>query len=282
MQRLTGTEQQIAALLNGAADYKVQVFDTVTSTNDLLREAAASGAPEFTAFLAKSQTAGRGRQGRAFYSPQQTGLYLSLLLRPALEAEALLRLTPMAAVAAAEAVEQCSGTRTQIKWVNDLLLHGRKICGILAETSFSAAGSPDYAVIGIGINLLEPAGGFPEAIRGIAGAVFPSGTDADTAFVRCAAALLNALAGEYAGLPQRHYLAGYRERLCVLNRPVTVLENGIEREAVVLAADDDLRLLVRYADGTEQWRATGEIRLRLDGQPFSGSPLPDQSAPVLP
>ena len=262
MQRLTGTEQQITALLNGA-DFRVQVYDTVTSTNDLLREAAEASAPEFTAILAKSQTAGRGRQGRPFFSPQQTGLYLSLLLRPALEAEALLRLTPMAAVAAAQAVEQCSGTHTEIKWVNDLLLHGRKICGILAETSFSAAGRPDYAVIGIGINLLEPSDGFPDALREIAGAVFPPDTDAEDAFIRCAAALLNALAAEYAGLPCRHYLAGYRERLCVLNRPVTVLENGSERDAVVLYADDDLRLLVRYADGTEQWRATGEIRLRL-------------------
>lgn len=263
MQRLSETERQIAAGLNNAEAFHLQVFDTVTSTNDLLREAAGSGAPEFTAFLAKEQTAGRGRQGRAFYSPQHTGLYLSLLLRPTFAAEALLRLTPMAAVAAAQAVEQCSGEQVEIKWVNDLLLRNKKICGILAETSFSQSGTPDYAVIGIGINLTEPDGGFPEPIRGIAGAVFPSGTDADAAFVRMGTALLNALAAEYEGLPFRRYLTGYRDRLCVLHRPVTVLENGTERDAVVLDTDDDLRLLVRYDDGTVQWRATGEIRLRL-------------------
>ena len=84
-----------------------------------------------------------------------------------------------------------------------------------------------------------------------------------TAFAEYAAALISALAEEYAGLAERRYLAAYHSRLCVLNRPVTVIENGTERQAVALQTDDDLRLLVRYADGTEQWRATGEIRIRL-------------------
>ena len=264
MRRLTKTEQQVTAGLTDAAGFEVRVYDTVTSTNDLLREAAISGAPEGSVILAKSQTAGKGRQGRSFYSPNQTGLYCSILLRPTFEAEELLRLTPMAAVAAAKAVEQCIGQRVDIKWVNDLLLNGRKICGILAETAFSSSGIPDYAVIGIGINLLEPADGFPAEIKDIAGAVFPSGTDADDAFIRCSAALLDHIASEYRALPSRGYLEAYQKRLYVLNRPVTVIENGVEREAVVLDTDDDLRLLVRYTDGTEQWRSTGEIRIRLN------------------
>lgn len=263
MRRQTETEQRITAGLTEAHGFDVRVYDTVTSTNDLLREAGLSGAREGTVILARSQTAGKGRQGRRFYSPHHSGLYCSVLLRPSYQAEELLRLTPMAAVAAAKAVEQCSGQRVQIKWVNDLLLNGRKICGILAETSFSVSGVPDYAVIGIGINLLEPKGGFPDEIKEIAGAVFPYGTDADDAFIRCSVALLDHIASEYKTLPSRGYLTAYRKRLCVLNRPVTVIENGIEQEAVVLDTDDDLRLLVRYADGTEQWRSTGEIRLRL-------------------
>lgn len=264
MYRLKETEQHITELLTDASGFTVCVYDTVTSTNDLLRDAAAAGAPEGTVILAKAQTAGKGRQGRTFYSPQHTGLYCSVLLRPEMQAEALLRLTPMAAVAAAEAVELVSGRSVQIKWVNDLLLDGKKICGILAETTFSDSGAPDYAIIGIGINLLEPAGGFPEEIKYIAGAVFPDGTNIEQVFIRLGAALLNAVAAQYRGLAGRKYLKLYRERLCVLNRQVTVLENGTERDAVVLNTDDNLRLLVRYADGTEQWRSTGEIRLKLN------------------
>ena len=255
---------RIAAQLTAdAADAQLHVFSSVTSTNDLLRRDADAGAPEFTVYAAQQQTAGKGRQGRSFFSPPRTGLYLSMLFRPTIPAPELVALTPMAAVAAAEAVEQCSGQRVQIKWVNDLLLGGRKICGILAESQFSQSAKLDYTVVGIGINLATPPGGFPKELAEIAGAVFPEDTDADAVFASCAAALISALMREYRLLSEKHYLAGYRERLCVLNRPVTVCENGTERQAEAIAVDDDLRLLVRYPDGTEQWRATGEIRIRL-------------------
>lgn len=245
-----------------AAGVRLSVFEEVTSTNDLLRTAADAGAPEFTVYAAQRQTAGKGRQGRSFFSPQ-SGLYLSILFRPQLTPAETLALTPMAAVAAAEAVEQCSGQAVQIKWVNDLLLDGRKICGILAESQFSASNTLDYVIVGIGINLTAPADGFPPELREIAGAVFPQDALPENAFADCAAALISALMREYRVLAEKHYLSGYRARLCVLDRPITVSENGTERPAVALAVDDDLRLLVRYADGTEQWRSTGEIRIRL-------------------
>ena len=130
----TETYREILSRLTpDAADVKLHVFDSVTSTNDLLRDAAANGAPEFTVFAAKQQTAGKGRQGRQFYSPPQTGLYLSILFRPQIRPEDTLALTPMAAVAAADAVEQCTGQNVQIKWVNDLYRNGKKVGGILAE-----------------------------------------------------------------------------------------------------------------------------------------------------
>lgn len=260
----TVTYREISARLTpDAAGVSLQVFDSVTSTNDLLREAAEKGAPEFTVFAAKQQTAGKGRQGRQFYSPPQTGLYLSILFRPQIAPAETLALTPMAAVAAADAVERCTGRKVQIKWVNDLLLGGRKICGILAESQFSDAQTLDYVIVGIGINLLEPPQGFPPEIRDIAGAVFPADANAEDAFTDCAAALISALMREYRGLAAKHYLTGYRDRLCMLGRNVTVCENGTERQAQALAVDDDLRLRVRYPDGTEQWRSTGEIRIRL-------------------
>lgn len=262
MAELPEMRDRIAEALGADANrVTLHVYDSVTSTNTLLRQAADAGAPDGTVIIARQQTAGRGRQGRAFFSPPGTGLYLSMLLRPALRPDALSELTPMAAVAAAEAAESVSGERVQIKWVNDLLLRGKKICGILAETAI--AGSEYYVVIGIGINLIEPTGGFPPELREIAGAVCKPGTDADAAFVQCAASLTAALLRGFAGLPEKRYLAGYRARLCGMGQPVTVIENGTERPAVALSIDDDVRLHVRYPDGTEQWRATGEIRLRI-------------------
>lgn len=245
-----------------AGRIQLRLYDTVSSTNTLLREAAEQGAPEGTVILSRAQTAGKGRQGRQFYSPSGTGLYLSVLLRPALRPDALSELTPMAAVAAAEAAEACAGEPVQIKWVNDLLLHGKKVCGILAETQFS--GEDYYVVLGIGINLLAPSEGYPPELRGTAGAVCPPGTDPDSAFVQCAAVLLRALLREYDGLAEKAYLAGYRQRLCVLGKEITVCENGIERAATALDIDDRVRLLVRWHDdGSTAWRATGEIRIRL-------------------
>ncbi len=260
----TQTERRILSRLPiHTPSIRLQVMESVTSTNDLLRQAAANGAPEFTVYAAKSQTAGKGRQGRQFYSPPQTGLYLSILLRPQISPAESLALTPLAAVAAANAVERCSGQSVQIKWVNDLLLNGKKICGILAESQFSDADTLDYVIVGIGINLLPPPQGFPPELKQIAGAVYPADANAESAFIDCAAELISSLIYEYRKLPEKHYLAGYRSRLCMLGTEITVCENGMERAAIALAVDDALRLLVRYSDGTEQWRSTGEIRIRL-------------------
>lgn len=260
----TQTERRILSRLPiHTPSIRLQVMESVTSTNDLLRQAAANGAPEFTVYAAESQTAGKGRQGRQFYSPPQTGLYLSILLRPQISPAESLALTPLAAVAAANAVERCSGQSVQIKWVNDLLLNGKKICGILAESQFSDADTLDYVIVGIGINLLPPPQGFPPELKQIAGAVYPADANAESAFIDCAAELISSLIYEYRRLPEKHYLAGYRSRLCMLGTEITVCENGMERAAIALAVDDALRLLVRYSDGTEQWRSTGEIRIRL-------------------
>ena len=239
------------------------VLDTVDSTNNYLRMLGDSGAGSGTVVLARQQTAGKGRQGRAFYSPPDTGLYLSLLVKPDCIAADILALTPMAAVAAAETVETVSGEPVQIKWVNDLLLHGKKICGILCESKFTQnAAKPDYVIIGAGINLTAPPEGFPPEIADIAGAVSVHCEDASGLFLRTAETLVRRLFAQYAGLAQRTYLAGYRARLGTIGKQVLVLENGVSRPAAALAVDDDLRLLVRYEDGTEQWRSTGEIRIR--------------------
>ena len=154
-------------------ELNLQVVRTITSTNTVLKTLAAEGAPSGLALIAGEQTAGRGRMGRSFYSPAGTGLYLSLMLRPAMRAEEAVRLTACAAVAAAETIEELSGRETRIKWVNDILVDGRKVCGILTEASVDCEnGMMNYVIIGLGVNLRDPEGGFPEELQSIAGAAF--------------------------------------------------------------------------------------------------------------
>ncbi len=141
----------------------LEVLPETASTNDFLKEKAASGAPEGYVVTAGSQTAGKGRTGRSFFSPADTGVYLSLLLRPArYTPQQAVRLTTMAAVAACEAVSELTGEQAMIKWVNDIFLHGRKVSGILTEAALSLeSGFLDFAVLGVGFNVYPPRGGFP-------------------------------------------------------------------------------------------------------------------------
>ena len=130
-------KQYITEKLNNYP-YSIEVRDVVSSTNAIMKESAKQGEEEFKVLIASSQTDGRGRMGRSFYSPDGTGIYMSVLLRPKKEINSI-RTTTNAAVAVAKALENVSGKNTGIKWVNDIYLDGRKVCGILTESSFCAA-----------------------------------------------------------------------------------------------------------------------------------------------
>ncbi len=258
------TAAGIAAALGDTQNrLTLQVEQCVTSTNLLMRQAAAAGAPEGCVILAGSQTAGRGRLGRSFYSPQNTGLYMSLLLRPALTAEKAVLLTAAAAVAVYEAIDALTGEQAQIKWVNDIFLHGRKICGILTEAAFVPGGTDlDWAVVGIGINVYAPDSGFPPELANIAGALCPAPQPG----------LRDKLAGEilrrfwqyYTALPVKDFLQIYRKNSMVTGRDIVLQAAGKpDMPARALAIDDDCRLLVEYPDGTTGAVSTGEISLRM-------------------
>lgn len=241
-----------------------QVLPVVSSTNTLLKSMAAEGAPEGTALLAGEQTAGRGRMGRSFYSPPGSGLYMSLLLRPQIPASEAVRITACAAVAVAEAVEELSGLETQIKWVNDVLVRGRKVCGILTEGSLDLeSGGLSYAVVGIGINTAVPAGDFPPELRQTAGALFG---DEKPPELRCrlAAAVLDRLMDFYGRLDDPAIWEAYRRRSLVLGREISILAPGKEPEpAVALDLDTDYGLLVCLPDGSLRKLSSGEVSVRM-------------------
>ena len=147
----------------------VHLYKTVPSTNLVAKDYAERGEKEGV-FIAEKQTAGRGRQGRSFFSPENSGLYVSFLLRPSISPEDVYILTTTAAVAVSETIELFSGREARIKWVNDVLVANKKVCGILVEGSMTGQEN-DYAVIGIGINLFPPEGGFPDGLEEKAGTV---------------------------------------------------------------------------------------------------------------
>ena len=226
------------------------------------RELANAGAPEGTVVLAATQTAGRGRKGRSFYSPAGTGVYVSILLRPDLAPVVASRITTAAAVAVCDAVEAVSGRAAAIKWVNDVLIDGKKICGILTEASFGMeSGRVDYAVLGTGINVYAPQDGFPAEIKQVAGSVLEhSLPDAKN---RIAAAYLSSLLPLYRTLGSAETISAYRKRSLAIGRTVTVLSGEGTRSARALDVDDRCRLLVEYGDGTHAALSSGEISIKL-------------------
>ena len=245
-------------------DIRVRVCPTVTSTNTVLKQMALEDAPAGLALAAGEQTAGRGRMGRSFYSPAGSGLYLSLLLRPDLAAADAVRLTACAAVAVAEAIESMADVHPEIKWVNDLYLGGKKVCGILTEAGLDCeTGRMSYVIIGIGINTRMPAGSFPEEIRDVAGDVFGD-TPIPDLRNRLAARVLDNLAAGARDPMSEELFEKYRRRSMAPGKPILILSPGEEpvpAEAVDLERDYALR--VRLESGEERLLRSGEISIRF-------------------
>lgn len=226
---------------------QIEVVDRLPGTNAALRARAEEGAPEGIVLIAQAQSAGRGRGGHSFFSPQG-GLYLSILLRPEIGMRQAIRLTAMAAVAACRAAEKVSGAKLRIKWVNDLWREGRKVCGILTEAALDMeSGMLDYAVLGLGFNITAPPDGWPAELQDVAGALFDAAPPPG-ARAALAAAFLNEFWALYHGVPKPEYMPEYRARQALLGQTVTVTaRGGAPRKAEALTVDDDCRLVVRFA-----------------------------------
>ena len=245
-------------------DLDLTVLPTAPSTNALVREKANQGRPEGCVIVACEQTDGRGRYGRQFFSPVDSGVYLSLLLRPtAYSPQQATCLTAAAAAAMCQAIEAVTGQQPGIKWVNDIFLHGKKVCGILTEAAVGLeTGALDYMVLGAGVNLYPPAEGFPEEIQPIAGSVLER--SCPEAKNRLVGEFLNRFWDFYTHPECRAYLEDYRARSLAIGRNVTVLSAGRAVSAYAYGIDDDFRLLVRYENGDTEALSYGEIRIQLD------------------
>ncbi len=249
--------------------YSVEVRDSVSSTNAQLKQAAENGAPEFTVLAANNQTSGRGRKGRSFYSPPGSGLYMSVLLRPKISAEKALGITTCAAVACARAVERVSDRHAMIKWVNDIYADGKKVCGILTEASVDfEGGGLNYAVLGIGINVLPPQGGFPKDIENKAGSIFENAESGGGMLrAKTAAAVLDEFAALYArlvnGSADDEVLAEYRRRSLVTGRNINIIYPDRTEKAKAVGIDDEFRLIAEKENGEIVHLGSGDVSLSI-------------------
>ncbi len=230
------------------------VFEEVSSTNAVLKEYAKQGAPALTTVVAAAQSAGRGRGTHTFYSPAGTGVYFSILLRPACGFSPA-DITATAALAACEAIESLADVKAEIKWLNDIYINGKKVAGILAEC-FSLGDAP-AVVLGVGVNLLPPKGGFPEELASRAGAVTEK---SKMRFLR------ERMVIGFFGRLEKHLrntagvYAAYRQRLFVLGKRVRFEE----KTATVRDLLPDFRLELEFEDGSTRRLDSGEISLSDD------------------
>lgn len=239
----------------------ITALESVDSTNTYLRTLAEGGAPEKTVIVAVEQTAGRGRSGKKFLSPPGTGLYMSILLRPRLTMADSLLITTAAAVAVARAIETVTGRGTQIKWVNDVYVDDKKVCGILTEGALDLeSGGLRYAILGIGVNICAPADGFAPEIRDIAGALLADG--AAECRAPLAAAIVDNFFALYPTLAEKKFFDDYASRSMLDGKPIEVMRGNTRIPATALGIDRDFRLRVAYADGEEEALAAGEVSTR--------------------
>lgn len=257
----------------GKIKLEAEVRDEVTSTNALLKDMAAAGADEGRVLIAKKQTAGRGRLGRNFFSPKN-GIYLSMLLKPSIDFREAMLLTTIAAVAVVEAVREVTGKDTGIKWVNDVYLGGKKICGILTEAVTDVEnGRLSYAIVGIGLNITRPSEeNFPAELRDIAGFIYDEEEPPKGVMSKLTAAIIKNYFKYYEKLPEHSFMESYKKHQTLLNKDIVVITSDTSKKAKVKGVDDEARLLIEYEDGTEEALFTGEVSVREAGSEKQNMP----------
>lgn len=240
----------------------LRCMEEIDSTNAYLKREAMTGAPAGTVAVAEYQTAGRGRRGRSFLSPAGKGVYFSVLLRPHLPPEKLMCATGLAAVAVCRAVEQCCGAKIEIKWVNDLVLNGKKLGGILTELVLDGSEQDPTLLIGVGINVSHSREDFTPEVAELATSLAMEGYTLSRA--QLAAALIEQLhlLSELLGGDISSWVAEYRRRCVNLGKDVQLLWSDNRERATALDVDESLGLVIRRTDGTMDVVRTGEVSVR--------------------
>lgn len=250
----------------------IKVFDSLDSTNLEAKRSTDMLTTHGTTIIADSQTQGRGRLGRSFYSPGETGIYMTMVLDAKEDMSQTVLMTTAASVAVCRAIKAVCNLECQIKWVNDIYLEGKKICGILTEAITDAdTGMISHIALGIGVNCHMPKDGFPSDIEGKAGFIGLRHAEDREKLI---AEIISQVLSLYSNIETREFIEEYKERSLVIGKEVKVFKHYQEGQspdydtdggvvATVMDIDQNGGLLVRYADGQIETLNTGEISIRF-------------------
>jgi len=256
---------EIKTFLSG----KIFLYESLESTNKTAKEMILSGAGHGTIVIADYQTAGKGRYGKSFHSPPGHGIYISFILDPSFFSFSTPTLiTAFAAVSVCEAIEVISDKSPQIKWVNDVFIGDKKICGILTESVIAPdASTALWMILGIGINFNTPISVFPEELRNSAGSIFIN-EKPQASRNHLTAELINRVFSVDYQYNEKKMLDIYKQKMFLIGKTV-IISGGITSnvnesyEAVAVDIDDTGCLIVRKSNNELVSLSSGEVSSRL-------------------
>lgn len=249
-------------LENEYKNIPITVYKTINSTNTEAKLMIMNNAVHGTVIISEEQLSGRGRMGRAFYSPSQSGIYMSIILKPNLSSNDSILITTAVAVAVSLAIEKVTGVVTKIKWVNDIYLNDKKICGILTEAvTDMESGTINSVVVGIGINVKTEV--FPKEIENIAGSILKT---KENKFIRnqLAAEIINNILSILSDISSRKFIELYKERSMILGERVRYCKDNQWYEGYAQDIDTNGGLIIFHDDGHKEILNSGEITVRRD------------------
>lgn len=238
--------------------FNIECYDVVSSTNLLLKQRYAE--PEGLVIIANAQEAGMGRVGRTFFSPKNSGIYFSVLLKPN-DSNTVNFVTAMAGVAVCKAITKIFNLSPKIKWVNDIYLNNKKICGILTQSSFSLENNTsEYVILGIGINVYSPPEGFPSELENIAGSI--TSNRQQGLRNQLVAEVLNAFWKLYINPNFDSIAAEYKSLSYLIGKEINIIDSTSTISATAIDIDNNCRLVIKSPNGTITTLSSGEITVR--------------------
>ncbi|MCR4925432.1 MAG: biotin--[acetyl-CoA-carboxylase] ligase [Clostridiales bacterium] len=257
------SEQGIYANMKKPEIAKILTYKTVDSTNLEARRIADGKAENMTVIVSEEQTSGRGRLGRSFFSPANSGIYMSVILRPEKIGANPVLITTAVCVAVLRAIKQSTQLNPQIKWVNDLFLNNKKICGILTEGITSIeSGSIEYIISGIGINFSTLSDDFPKDLQNTAGSLFGNSDNVSISRNQLIASIIENINSITSPLKAESFIDEYKQNSMIIGKDIVFIKKGQQFNAKAIDIDSTGGLIVEMENGQIQTLNSGEISVR--------------------
>ncbi|MFA9422374.1 MAG: biotin--[acetyl-CoA-carboxylase] ligase [Sedimentibacter sp.] len=240
----------------------ITIYKSIDSTNTQAKVQIMNNAVHGTVIISEEQTKGRGRFGRDFFSPSQSGIYMSIILKPNLNVTDSVLITTAAAVAVSNAIEKFTEKTPQIKWVNDIYINNKKVCGILSEAVLDfESGAVGSIIVGIGLNVKTKEEEFPKELQDIAGSIF-YGDEKFCLRNQLAAEIINQVLSLSEDLANKKFLEVYKERSMILGEYIIYYKNNEWFEGYALDIDEYGGLVIINKDGQKETLQSGEVSIK--------------------